>query len=98
MSSAGACIVMFFTPYLGCLNLAAHWQAEQIKLQRSDGQFPDNNYTFYNDGKVQTVDWREIYRSNIDDVHIEGAKTQPGRPTTWEYTTQKRRNPDETIR
>ena len=62
---------MFFTPYLGCLNLAAHWQAEQIKLDRSHGQFPDNNYTFYYDGKVQTVDWRDIFRSNIRDVHIE---------------------------
>ena len=97
------CIVMFFTPYLGCLNLAAHWQAEQIKLDRSPDQFPDNNYTFYYDGKVQTVDWRDIYRSNIRDVHIEGArtqpgKTQPGRPTTWKDTTQKRHNPDETIR
>ena len=65
-----SCIVMFFAPYLGCLNLATHWQAEQIKLELAldPGQFPDNNYTFYYDGKVQTVDWREIYRSNI---HIE---------------------------
>ena len=65
------CIVMFFTPYLGCLNLAAHWQAEKIKLERGSWQFPDNIYTFYYEGKVQTVDWREIYRSNIQDVHIE---------------------------
>ena len=45
------CIGMFFTPYLGCLNLATHWKAEQIKLDRSPDQFPDNIYTFYYDGK-----------------------------------------------
>ena len=65
------CIVMFFTPYLGCLNLATHWKSEQIKLHRLPDQFPDNKFTFYFDGNVHNEDWRDIYRSNVQDVHIE---------------------------
>ena len=64
------CIVMYFVPFLGCLNLASHWRAEQIKLEHSTDQFPEEIFTFYYEGRIQTVDWKTIYRSNIKDISI----------------------------
>ena len=79
-------IVMFFIPFLGCLNLATHWKAEKIKFGQYKGQFPnfkyedvnpvekirfpDNKLTFYYEGKTQSVDWLEIFRSNSQEVKI----------------------------
>ena len=77
-------IVMFFIPFLGCLNLATHWKAEQIKFGQYKGQFqefkyrdvnpvekiqfPNNKVIFYYEGKTQSVDWLEIFRSNKQEV------------------------------
>ena len=64
------CIVMYFVPFLGCLNLATHWEAEQFKFGYQPGQFPDDKFTFYYEGQAQTVDWRDIYRSNKQKIEI----------------------------
>ena len=64
------CIVMYFVPFLGCFNLATHWKAEQIQLEHSSYQFPDAKYNFYYQGKSQSMDWRSIYRSNVEEVKI----------------------------
>ena len=39
------CIVFFFVPFLGCLNLATHWKAEQIKLGQYNDQFLEFTYS-----------------------------------------------------
>ena len=47
---------MFVAPFLESLNMATQLRAEQIMLYHNKDMFPENKYTFYFEGKVQSVD------------------------------------------
>ena len=53
------CLVFFFTPFLGQLNILAHWKAEQIQFNSSG---PSQEFYYMDDGQVETIPLKVLNR------------------------------------
>eukprot|EP00092_Neocalanus_flemingeri_P014490 GFUD01015635.1.p1 GENE.GFUD01015635.1~~GFUD01015635.1.p1 ORF type:complete len:658 (-),score=149.01 GFUD01015635.1:173-2146(-) len=69
------CLVFFFTPYLGLLNILAHWKGEQIPFRTS----PSQEFYFMVDRKVETIPFKVLNR-------VDNSTTPPSLPHYSLYT------------
>ena len=69
------CLVLFFTPFLGQLNILAHWKAEQIPFRTSTNP----EFYYMDQGEVATIPFKELNR-------VDNSTTPPSMPHYSLYT------------
>ena len=63
-----ACIILFFAPFLGLLDLMSHWKAEQYSFEPSDGiDILNDNFTYWNSEleAIESIPFRDLYRLDL---------------------------------
>ena len=61
-------IILFFAPFLGLLNLMAHWKAEQYSFEPPDGiDILTDNFIFWNSEleAIESIPFRDLYRLDL---------------------------------
>ena len=77
-----ACIILFFAPFLGLLDLMSHWKAEQYSFEPSDGiDILRDNFIFWNSKleAIESIPFRDLFRLDYS--------VDPPQPPSYSFYT-----------
>ena len=85
-----ACIILFFAPFLGLLNLMAHWKAEQLSFEPPDGiDILNDNFTYWNSEleAIESIPFKDLYRLDysVDPPQPPSISFYTGLKLKWAY-------------
>ena len=84
------CIILFFSPFFGLLNLMAHWRAEQLRFEPPEGiDILRDNFTYWNKEleAIESIPFRDLYRLDysVDPPQPPSYSLYTGLQLKWAY-------------